>query len=79
MKSLRTAAHRALIGILVRARIGAELTQTELARRIRRSQPWISKVETGDRRLDVIEFAELCRELKLQPGRVLGRLPLQSR
>ena len=79
MKSLRTAAHQALLGVLVRARARAGLTQTELGRRLRRSQPWVSNIERGERRLDVIEFTELCRELKLQPGRVLGRLPVPSR
>lgn len=50
-----------------------------LGRRLGRSQPWVSKIETGERRLDVVEFAHLCRELNLQPGRVLARLPLQRR
>jgi transcriptional regulator with XRE-family HTH domain len=77
LKSLRTAAHQALLKVLVRARARAELTQTELGLRLGRSQPWISNIERGERRLDVIEFAELCRELNLQPGRVLGKLPLR--
>ena len=80
MKSLRTDAHKALRKILVRARkIRAKLTQKQLGRRLGRSQPWVSKVETGDLRLDAIEFAQWCRELGLQPGRVLGRLPLLKR
>lgn len=79
MKSLRTAAHQALVQILVRARIKAGLTQTELGRRLGRSQTWVSNIERSERRLEVIEFAQLCCELKLQPGRVLGRLPLPSR
>ena len=79
MKSLRTAAHQALRDILVRARDRADLTQTELGRRLGRSQPWVSKVETGERRLDVIEFVELCEELNLQPGRVPGNLIRVSR
>jgi transcriptional regulator with XRE-family HTH domain len=66
-----------LLKVLVRARARAELTQTELGLRLGRSQPWISNIERGERRLDVIEFAELCRELNLQPGRVLGKLPLR--
>lgn len=79
MKSLRTGAHQALVAILVRARMKAELTQTELGRRLGRSQTWVSNIERSERRLEVIEFAQLCSELKLQPGRVLGRLPLPSR
>jgi transcriptional regulator with XRE-family HTH domain len=75
LKSLRTAAHQALLKALVRARARADLTQKELGRRLGRSQPWVSKVENGERRLDVLEFAELCGELNLRPGRVLGNLP----
>jgi transcriptional regulator with XRE-family HTH domain len=77
LKALRTAAHQALLRILVRARRAA-FTQTELAHRMGRSQSWVSNIERGERRLEVIEFAQLCRELRLQPGRVLGRLPLPS-
>lgn len=79
MKSLRTAAHLALVEILVRARTKAELTQTELGQRLGRSQTWVSNIERSERRLEVIEFAQLCSELNLQPGRVLGKLPLASR
>jgi transcriptional regulator with XRE-family HTH domain len=79
LKALRTAAHQALLRILVRARDRADFTQTELAHRLGRSQSWVSNIERGERRLEAIEFAQLCRELNLQPGRVLGRLPLPSR
>lgn len=79
MKALRTAAHQALLRILVRARDRADFTQTELAHRLGRSQSWVSNIERGERRLEAIEFAQLCRELNLQPGRVLGQLPLPSR
>lgn len=48
---------------------------TQLGRCLGRSHPWVSKVQNGERRLDVIEFvAELSGELALQPGRVLGTL-----
>jgi transcriptional regulator with XRE-family HTH domain len=75
LKSLRSPAHLALREVLVNARARAELTQTELGLKLRRSQPWVSKYETGERRLDVIEFLQICRVLGLQPGRVLARLP----
>ena len=35
-------------------------------------QSIISKVEQGERRLDVIEFLEVARALKVDPGRILA-------
>ena len=37
----------------------------------------IGKIETGDRRLDVIEFIDYCRALELEPSEVLVMLEKQ--
>jgi transcriptional regulator with XRE-family HTH domain len=42
------------------ARLEAGMTQTEVARRLRRPQSFVSKSESGERRLDVVELAELA-------------------
>jgi len=42
------------------AREQAGLTQTEVARQLRRPQSWVSKCESGERRVDVIELCELA-------------------
>ena len=39
----------------------AGLTQNEVARRLRRSQAFVSKSESGDRRVDVIELQAFAR------------------
>ena len=57
---------------LADARNAAGLTQVELARKLRRPQSFISKVEAGERRLDVIEFLEVARALSVDPGRFLA-------
>ena len=36
-------------------------TQQDIARRLRTNASFISKVESGERRLDVIELASLCK------------------
>lgn len=60
------------------SRARADVTQTQLGRRLGRSQPWVSKVETGERRLDVIEFAHLCRE-KIRRGSLRKSPPMPVR
>jgi transcriptional regulator with XRE-family HTH domain len=63
-----------LIRILVRARRGAGLTQVALAKKLSRPQSFVSKIEHGERRLDVIEFLEVAAALRLDPVRVLAEL-----
>ncbi len=60
--------------LLADARRAAGLTQVELAKKLGRRQSFISKMETGERRLDVIEFLEVARALKVDPGRFLGEV-----
>ena len=71
---LRSEPYRALRVHLVKARKDARLTQSQLAARIGRRQPFISEIETGQRRLDVIEFIHLTRALELDPAEVINRV-----
>jgi transcriptional regulator with XRE-family HTH domain len=51
--------------LLVQSRKDAGLTQVELAERLERHQSFVSKYETGERRLDLIEFLEVAQVLQL--------------
>ena len=62
-KSIHTAQYRVLLELLVRARRDADLTQAELATRLAVTQSAVSKVERGERRLDVVELHDWCRAL----------------
>jgi transcriptional regulator with XRE-family HTH domain len=44
-------------------RRGAGVSQSALARRLARPQSYVSKVETAERRLDVLELIDLCGAL----------------
>lgn len=46
---------------LRQARRDAKLTQVEVARRLKRSQSFVTKAETGERRLDVVELRAFAR------------------
>lgn len=48
---------------LIEARKTKDLTQVELARKLKRPQSFVSKYERGERRLDVVEFFEVTRAL----------------
>ena len=64
MESTRRPAYRRFLTRLRSARAAAGLTQVEVARRLGKSQAFVSKSESGDRRVDVIElkaFAKLYR------------------
>jgi transcriptional regulator with XRE-family HTH domain len=56
--------HEHLSLLLRNMRIRAGLTQTEVAIALGKPQSYVSKYETGERRLDLIELSELCRALK---------------
>lgn len=60
-KSQFTAGYRRLTAALREARESAGLTQAEVAERLGLYASFVSKVEAGERRLDVIELAQFCK------------------
>lgn len=77
-KSIHSPALRSLLELLVKGREAAGLSQQELAVRLgKKHQSFVSKYESGERRLDVIEFISICRVLGLRSDRVLRRIEKQ--
>jgi len=66
-KSIHTQEHAFLRDWLIDRRNALGYSQRELASELDVVRSHISKVETGDRRLDVIEFFEYCEVLGLDP------------
>jgi transcriptional regulator with XRE-family HTH domain len=56
---------------MIGARKTAGLTQRELAKRLRRPQSFVAKYEGGERRVDVVEFIEICRAIETDPNKML--------
>jgi transcriptional regulator with XRE-family HTH domain len=50
-----------LVSLLREMRIEAGLTQVDLAARIEKDQAYVSRYESGQRRLDVLEVREICQ------------------
>jgi transcriptional regulator with XRE-family HTH domain len=67
LKSIYSAEYKLLLELLIRARKEAGTTQQELAKQLKRPQSFVSKVERGERRLDVIEFLNIGRLVKADP------------
>lgn len=74
MKSIRSPAQRALLQAIRDARTQAGLTQQEVARRLRRPQSFVSAYESGDRKIDVLEFLRIARATGADPCELLRRV-----
>lgn len=62
-KSIFTREYRVFTDLLRETREAAGITQVELAERLKQTQSYISKVERGDRRLDIVQLRHFCRAL----------------
>ena len=60
-KSLYSEEYRNVISKLREARNEAGLTQTEVAEKLKKPQSYISKIERGERRIDVAELALIAK------------------
>lgn len=72
-KTLRSRENDVLIRLLVKTREEAGLTQRDLARILKRSQSFVGRFETGERRLDVVEFVAVAKALKVDPIELFAR------
>lgn len=57
--------YREIIARLSKARAESGLTQSEVAKKLKKPQSYVSKIESGERRLDVAEikkFAEIYKK-----------------
>ena len=72
VKSAFTRRHKRFRRLLVKARRSSGLTQVALATKLGRPQSFVSKFEQGERRLDVIEFLDVARALKVDPLLILA-------
>ncbi len=59
---------------LKKARVEGGILQKDLAKTLRKPQSYISKVESGERSMDVIEFVDYCKGLGLEPSKWLKKI-----
>lgn len=63
-KSIYSTEYDFVLSQLKRARIDTGMTQAEVAKRIGKPQSYISKCESGERRLDITEVNKLAKLYK---------------
>jgi len=67
-------AYSAVVAVLVETRKATGLSQRDLSDRLGKPRSYISKIETKERRVDVLEFIELAEALDIQPDDLFGRV-----
>lgn len=73
-KSLRTPRQMLLQSLLVEARKSKGLTQAELAVMLNKPQSFVAKYENGERRIDVVEFVDICATLNVSTIDILASI-----
>lgn len=73
-KTLRSPRHVGLVQLLVDKRKSAGLSQAELARAIDRYQSVVAAIESGGRRVDVVEFLALAEAIGFDPHEILDKV-----
>lgn len=71
MKTIYQENYRKLIGKLIVIRKTANLTQAQIAQKLQKPQSYIAKIENFERKLDILEFVQLCQILGVRPSEVI--------
>ena len=74
MSSIYSYEYQLIIKTLKARRIELKITQAQLAQVLGNPQSFVSKIERGGRRLDIIEFVHIARQLSLDLNAVLEKI-----
>ncbi len=78
VNSLGTEQHKALIALLIEKREAASLTQAALAKRLGEHQSLVARIESGQRRIILVEFLKLAEALEFDPAQALREIQMSS-
>jgi transcriptional regulator with XRE-family HTH domain len=73
-RTLRSRRHEALRAFLVERRKEAGLTQAVVTARLKRWQSFVATVESGQRRIDVVELLDFAKAIGFDPREAIKRL-----
>lgn len=74
MASVYSDEYQRVINALKKARKEKGITQAQLAKALGKPQSFIAKVESGERRLDVVEFVHLARLVDADVQRIIASI-----
>ena len=74
MKTIHTKRHKRLVEIIIAERKRAGIRQIQLAKKLKRSQTWIARLEGGERRIDVIELLDLAEAIGFDAPNIVAQL-----
>lgn len=63
-KTIFSEGHKALVDRLIKARTNRGLKQADVAKLLGRTQSYVSKIEAGQRRIDIIQLKEFAKIYK---------------
>ena len=66
-------------GVLARARESRKVKQTDLAARLKLPASYLSKIENGTRRVDVIEFIRIAEAMDADPRELIEEVRQELR
>lgn len=64
-KTIFSAGQQRFLKVLRQTREDAGITQVQLARKLKVHQSFVSKIESGERRVDLVELEMICKALKI--------------
>lgn len=67
-KAIYSQVHKQVVAKLVKARKNCKLKQQDVAKKLGKTQSYISKIESGQTRVDVVEIRELASIYKKSPS-----------
>jgi transcriptional regulator with XRE-family HTH domain len=70
---------KALLALLRQIRLDAGLRQADVAAAVRQPQSFVSKYESGERRLDLLELQEVCQAVGISLSEFVGRFERATR
>ncbi|MBB5209648.1 helix-turn-helix domain-containing protein [Chiayiivirga flava] len=66
-RSIHRDDYQTLLQLLRDLRVGQGMTQVDLGHALDNTQTFVSKIERGERRIDVLEFIDICEAMNVDP------------
>lgn len=73
-RTVSTPRHKALVTLIIEQRQAKKLRQEDVAKELGQNQLWMQRIESGERRIDVVEFLALAAVIGFDPRKAINKL-----